>query len=43
LIGRRVIPVGVNIVDGVIGVILDIAVQVVSGTDDADVIGVTPA
>jgi hypothetical protein len=43
LIGRRVIAVGVNVIDGVIGVILDIAIQVVCGADDADVIGVTPA
>jgi Protein of unknown function (DUF3107) len=43
VIGRRVIAVGVNVVDGVIGVILEIATQVVCGADDADVIGVTPA
>jgi len=35
--------VGINVVDGVIGVVLEVAIQVVCGTDDADVIGVTSA
>jgi hypothetical protein len=43
LIGRRVITVGVNVVDGVIGGVLEVAVQVICGADDADVIGVTSA
>jgi hypothetical protein len=43
LIGQGVITVGVYVVDGVIGEVLDLAVQVVCGADDADVIGVTPA
>jgi uncharacterized protein DUF3107 len=41
VIGRRVIAVGVDVVDGVIVIVLDTAVQVVCGADDADVIGVT--
>jgi hypothetical protein len=43
VIGQRVIPVGVDVVDGVIGVVLELAIQVVCGADDADVIGVTSA
>jgi Protein of unknown function (DUF3107) len=42
VIGRPVIAVGVDVVDGVIVIVLDTAVQVVCGADDADVIGVTP-
>jgi hypothetical protein len=42
VIGRPVIAVGVDVVDGVIVIVLDTAVQVVRGADDADVIGVTP-
>ena len=42
LIDRRkqVIAVGVDVVDGVLGVVLDIAIQVICGADDADVIDV---
>jgi hypothetical protein len=41
LVARRLIAVGVDVVDGVIGIVLKLIAQVICGADDADVSDVT--